>query len=132
LAIYKLYNAFTATAEGAVSVDIQFDGIITALTMHAHGDLDADGETYFVETSFLSGNTIASNDARGSLITVGEQASGTGANSHVSLAVSGLRIPVSSGERIHMHGILTGTADVKAQCYIYVEDNQDPRIRRRR
>ncbi len=134
MSIYKLRFNFSATAEGAVNIDIQFDGEITAYWWKINADMDADAEKYDIEVSFLSSNTTAINDARGSITQAGDQASGTPGflRSSVNAGLGGLRIPVVAGERVHMHGILTGTGSVDAACYLYVLDRADPRLRRRR
>lgn len=134
MTIYKLYNEFTSSADSGALLDIQFDGVITAIDWNVRADLDADTEAYNVELSFLSTNTFTVNDSRGSISMVGAQASGTpGFIDHVvAKGLSGLAIPVTAGERVHLHGTLAGTASVRAHCYLHVEDRADPRLRRRR
>lgn len=134
MSVYKLFNNFTASADAAAQLDVQFDGIITAVDWSVAGDLDADGENYGIEVSFLSTNTLGNNDSRGSLSEIRSQASGTPGfiRDGVNKGVSGLRVPVSAGERMFMHGALSGTANVNATCYIHVDDGADPRLRRRR
>jgi len=133
MSVYKLQNAFVATADSAASLDIQFDGIITALQWAIRSDMDADGEAWDAEVSFLSTRTIDSNDSRGSISQMSEMAAGTPGQSYGgNLGLSGLRIPVSAGERIHLHAQLNGTAIVNVTVYLHVEDTSDPRLRRRR
>lgn len=134
MSTYKLRNAFTGSDEDAAALDIQFPGILTAYWWSVTADLDADSESFLLEVSFLSSSTFLTNDARGSISVV----SGTGVGTpgfiypQINGGLSGLRIPVSAGERVHMHGSLSGTANVIASCYLYVEDSSDPRLRRRR
>jgi len=134
MSIYKLYASVAATADGIASLDIQFDGVITAIDWTVTGDLDADLEAYIAEVSFLSTNTLSANDSRGSLSQVGERAAGTPGFvvSRSQKTVSGLRVPVSAGERMYMHASLTGSGSMDATCYLHVEDTSDPRLRRRR
>jgi len=135
MSIYKLSGDFSATADSAFSLDVQFDGVITAIDWDANGDFDADLEAAEFEVSFLSSNTFAKNDARGSVSSISIRPNFTTsgmANSAVQKTVSGVRIAVSAGERIHLHGKLTGTNDCTATCYLHVEDSADPRLRRRR
>lgn len=134
MSVYTLRNNFTASADGGASLDVQFDGVITCLDWHVLADLDADGEIAAVEVSFLSSNTLGVNDARGSLSAIRMRAAGTPgfAVAAVNKAVSGIRVPVSAGERIYLHALLTGTADVTAGVHIHVDDAADPRLRRRR
>lgn len=136
MSVYKLYAAFTTTADSLASLDVQFDGIITCVDWSVMADLDANAEAFEAEVSFLSSRTIGKNDARGSISSIAAQAAGAEAAgfaiTQVNKPVSGLRIPVSAGERIHLHAELTTTADVKATVYLHVEDSADPRLRRRR
>jgi len=134
MTVYKLRKSFTVSLDDGASLDIQFDGRIVAFWWEVHSDLDADAESFQVEVSFLSSNALSSNDSRGSLTVAGAQASGTPGfiESSVNSGLSGLDIPVTRGERIHMHAILTGSGSVVATCYLYVDDRADPRIRRRR
>ncbi len=134
MSIYKLRNSFSVSADDAASLDIQFDGEMVAYWWAVSADMDADTEAFQVEVSFLSSNTLAANDARGSISTVQSSASGTPGFVVQDIAggLTGLRIPVIAGERIHMHGVLTGAASVLAAFYMYVNDRTDPRLRRRR
>jgi len=136
MTVYKLRNTLTVTADSVASLDVQFDGILKAFWWSIRANLDANDESYSVECSFLSTNTINSNDSRGSISVAGESAAGAEAAgfavSNVNSGLSGLDIMVSQGERIHMHGTLTGTGSVNATIYLYVEDRADPRLRRRR
>jgi len=134
LSIYKLRNLFAASADSGVSLDVQFDGTMTGYWWSIYADLDADGENYQVECSFLSSNTLAVNDARGSISTVQQFAAGTPGfiDSTVNAGLSMLNIPVTAGERVHLHAILFGTTNVLAAIYLYVDDRINPRIRRRR
>jgi len=133
MTVYKLKKGFSASADSAASLDIQFDGVLTAVWWSVKGDFDADGEKFDGEVSFLSSNTIAATDSRGSISSVSAQAAGTPSPTFgINSGISGLKIGVAQGERIHLHGILTTTADVECSVYLYVEDRGDPRLRRRR
>jgi len=134
MTVYKLRNTLTVTADSVAQLDVQFDGILKAFWWSIRADMDADSESYSVECSFLSTTTINANDSRGSIAQAAESASGTPGfvMSGVNSGLSGLDILVSQGERIHMHGVLTGTGSVNAAIYLYVEDRSDPRLRRRR
>jgi len=136
MSIYKLHNAFTASADSGASLDIQFDGLITVVDWACRADMDADAESFGAEVSFLSSSTFVTNDSRGSISMVRGQAGGAEAAGFswvgVNKSVSGLRIAVAAGERIHLHGVLGGSADLVATCYVHVEDTSDPRLRRRR
>ena len=137
MSIYKLRGAGTGGTEDSVaSLDIQADGFITAMSGWLRADCDADGDSMTAEISFLSTSTVASNDTRGSLFMVALHAIQVSAASTIlasdNHSVSGTRIPVSAGERVHLH--LVGTAAIvsTANIYIYVEDSLDPQFRRRR
>jgi len=136
MSVYKMYGLSTGGTEDSVaSLDIQFDGVITAIHGALYGDLDADTEAAAVEVSFLSSNTFATNDARGSLITLGSKMSLTtsGVAMHaVNSGVSNLNIPVTGGERVHLHFSCSASVVVNAQMYIYVDDAAPASLRRRR
>lgn len=137
MSIYKLRGPGTGGTEDSIAnLDIQFDGEIVAMLGTLSVDLDADAETSAVEVSFLSTNTFGVNDTRGSLFMMRIQASELTAVGHnlgaVNNSVSGVRIPVTAGERIHMH--ITSTAGVvcTAHVYMYVNDGTPSELRRRR
>ena len=134
MAIYKLRHLFAASQDSGVSLDIQFDGVLNAYWWSIYADLDADIENYQVECSFLSSNTLAVNDARGSISCCQSVASGTPGfiDNNVNAGLSGLQVPVVAGERVHLHAVLFGTTNVLAAIYLYVNDRVDQRLRRRR
>jgi len=137
MSVYKLRGAATGgTEDGIAALDIQFDGEIVAILGAMDGDLDADAETIACEVSFLSGNTTAINDTRGSLFMMRIRNAETSAVGNmpvaVNNAVSSLRIPVSAGERIFMHVIATAGVVSTSNVYIYVNDGTPADLRRRR
>ncbi len=134
MSVYKLYSAGAGgTENNAAALDVQFDGNITGLAMTSYGDFDAADESLSVEISFLSTGTFTSNDARGSLLMntnkLGVLTSGS--MGPMQMAVSGLKIPVNQGERIHLHISSTAGVVSQNQAYIYVDDGQDSSRRRR-
>ena len=136
MSVYKLFGAGTGgTQESVASLDVQFDGRITAIHGSANADMDADGESFQCEASFLSSTTIAVNDSRGSLFIMQAQMSLTTSgvmNGSLNSGVSGLNIPVAAGERIHLH--LGGASGVTSSTniYLYVDDDAPAALRRRR
>jgi len=133
MATYKLgVLQSVAVGDGVAALDIQFDGRITAIDWSMDADIDAADETTNAEVSFLSVNTIGSNDARGSIsackAAISLITSESGLTS-VNKTISGLSIPVAAGERIFLH--TTGSI-VGIEVYLYVEDDSDTRLRRRR
>jgi prefoldin subunit 5 len=133
VSIYKLYSPGTGGVQNSVaSFDVQLDGHIVAMHMSQMGDLDADLDYIAAEISFLSSNTFAVNDARGSLMITQAQVSGAAFGVQaVNDTVSGVRVPVSAGERIHLHLDATSGTTQTLQAHIYVEDGADPTQRRR-
>ena len=140
--IYKLFGTGSvgATVDGIASLDIQEDGIITAIAaiITATG-MDASGDLAKIEGSFMSSNTFAVNDTRGSLITVALAqnflTTGGGVGSP-NLAFGGLTIPIEAGERVFMHAIADAGVTPSGTIYLYVEDLRDvkgqrPKARRR-
>ncbi len=136
MSVYKLFGALTGSGQNAIaSLDVQFDGIITAMMMAADPDFDAADETFAAEISFLSTRTLDSNDSRGSLMVIRGRATLITAEpgvSAINVSVSGMRIPVTAGERIYMHGNSGAGVGASTTAFLYVEDTSDPRLRRRR
>jgi len=137
MSIYKLHGDSTGGTENALaSLDIQFTGEITAILMAAQVVLDADSESWRGEVSFLSTNTIDSNDARGSLamVTAGQVELTTSGVflGQANLSISGLNIPVTAGERVFCHSVASAGVTADFDIYLYVDDRADSRLRRRR
>lgn len=138
MSVYKLKGSATGDTENSVaSLDVQFDGVITGALLCGFADIDADAEFAACEASFLSTNTLSSNDARGSIIAgyIRGSAGGTPAtllDTSVNTSIGGVTIPVTAGERIHMH--CSGSTGVTGtyQVYLYVDDKANSDLRRRR
>lgn len=136
MSIYKLFGAGSGGTENDLaSLDIQFTGIIYAVSGVLVADADADLDTVQAEISFLSVNTISTNDARGSIFTL-EFFSTLITSGHqrlpAVLALGGLEIPVTAGERVHMHVAATASTNSRFTAYMYVRDTASPDLRRRR
>lgn len=136
MSVYKLAASISGGTENDLaSIDIQSDGTLYAVHAAVQCDLDADGEFARAEVSFLSTQTIGSNDSRGSIFGVAKRVSlttsGVG-DGGINAGLSGLRIPVMAGERVHLHANSTAGVTGGAEVYMYVEDRLDPNIRRRR
>lgn len=135
MTIYKLYSG--TAGDSVASLDIQLDGEIESILMSC----DASGvnlmdEGVQVEVSFLSTNTFAVNDSRGSLMII-QSRSGlltSGAlNSAINMSVSALGVPVAAGERIHLHILDIGTISGRTgMAYLYVRDKGVSRMAPRR
>lgn len=136
MSVYKLYAVGTGGTENSLAaLDIQFDGVITSIFMTMIHDGDANDEFANAEVSFLSTNTMASNDARGSLMIIGTQmgltTSGVATN-NVNASTGPVEIAVVAGERVHLHISASAGLGAQCQCYLYVVDGQAPALRRRR
>lgn len=133
MSTYKMAVAEAAgTGDGLAQLDIQFDGVLTAVDWAACFHLDAADEQGTCELSFLSANQIGNNDARGSISMIRQRLTSLTAEAGplgVNKSVTGLEIPVTRGERVYLH--LTGVVAV-VDCYLHVSDRSDPRLRRRR
>ncbi len=136
MSIYKLQgNGTGGTEESVGSLDIQFDGEINAIHGAMDADLDADLEVCAAEVSFLSSNTIGINDARGSLFQLRVRTNETGvgkSDGHANSAVSGIKVPVTAGERVHLHLVASAGVVSSNQFYLYVDDGAATGLRRRR
>ena len=138
MSVYKLAATGSGgTENGIAQLDVQFDGIITAIHGTAAHNANADTEVGDLEVSFISVNTIGQNDTRGSLFAMRSRYSlltavGTELVQQTA-AVGGLAIAVSAGERLWMHYVASATVVINADVYIYVEDGQGvPTAQRRR
>lgn len=133
MSIYKLFGAGSGGTENSLaSLDIQNEGVIVGIWGSLLGDLDADTETLSVEASFLSTNTIASNDARGSLFLLSAQTAGAANFLSQNAGISGLAIPVAAGERVHLHVVASAGVTCSAHIYLHVNDGASAELRRRR
>ena len=141
MSVIKLYVASSGTSLTSASIDIPADGVITALTVGMQiedaSPVITEGAT--AELSFLSSQTFATNDARGSLCQV---ARATAFADAARLVIEGsgfcvltpIRVPVNAGERIYLHVQADGSVVATAVAYLFVEDGLDqarPRIARR-
>lgn len=135
MTIYKLRA--NGNGDSLASLDIQIDGIITAIFMTGKGSgMDALNDGWMAEVSFLSSSTFTVNDVRGSLMTIQSEIgflTTGGCNTGVNANISSMEVPVSAGERIHMHILHLGTiSSATVHCYLYVLDKGTPRIPGRR
>lgn len=133
MSIYKLFGNGTGGPQDSVSsLDVQFDGVITSIFGTMFADLDTDLDQIIAEASFLSSNTTSVNDSRGSLLILMAAASVTFGVVAVNQGVGPTEIPVSAGERIHLHiNAATGVTST-VQFFMYVVDGAKPELRRRR
>ena len=137
MSIYKLSGTGTGGTEDALAqLDVQFDGIITAVTGHIRSTMTGAGQFATAEISFLSNNTVGTNDTRGSIFSVSTSVTGTTSGffqgtQHNNAA--GLAVRLNAGERIWLHFSASAGLASEGQIYVYVEDGQDvPTAQRRR
>lgn len=133
-----IYKMFANTAgDSQASSDVQLDGTIRAMLMSARFDgCDGLNDGGQAECSFLSTNSFAANDVRGSLMmlqsTSGMLTSGM-LQTAMNIDISSLEIPVNAGERIHLHTALFGGATaIEVHVYLYVLDRGVARTAARR
>jgi len=124
---YKMESTGTtgATDNSIVSVDIQDDGFIEAILADLSGNgMDALDDNCAMEVAFGSTNSFGNNDVRGSIVMLRMQlqflTSGAGALGKTANLSFGKGIPVSAGERIHMHLLATAGVTARGICYLYV------------
>ena len=136
MSVYKLYFNIVADLDSVASLDIQNDGYITGLSwfMTPVG-CDALNDGVAAEVSFMSTNTFNVSDVRGSIDMVGSVINfltSGGGNMAVVKNMENLKVPVNAGERIHLHGNITGGGTAATHVYLYVEDGvEDTKPRRR-
>lgn len=121
--IYTLYKSFTATADAGATVTMAQKGRVVGIALSVAGDLDADNEFFQVEVGAVPTCQSRTNDSQGCLATVkaynGLLTSGAingSANNYFPC-----NFPVEAGDKIYMHGVLTGTTSVDATALVYVE-----------
>jgi hypothetical protein len=137
VSVYKLAGTGAGgTENGLAQLDVQFDGIITAIFGSIDLDAAANGNEAVYEASFLSVNTIGTNDTRGSLFQIRSKAVITAAGTMQSaenVGIGGLAITVNAGERLWLHAVVTAAIVSEGAVFIYVEDGQAvPTAQRRR
>lgn len=122
--IIQLFAAGTATADDAAAVDIPEDGRISAIQWGANAELNASGESFIAELSFLSTNLFTQNDARGMISVIRSEAglltSGMGITAmNLQVLIEDLR--VAGGERIHLHVNVSSGVAFDVACLIHLE-----------
>lgn len=121
--IYTLYKAFTATADAAVNVQMQQNGTIRQIEISTNPDLDADGELYAVEVGLATTMQGRIHDSVGALAVVNEGVGLAGAAGGLPLGKNVIvpcAVPVKAGDKVYLHGLLSGTADVKCTVLLTV------------
>ena len=136
MSVYKL-SAAISSADSIAQIDIRADGILYATSIHIRAQaMDALNDYCTAEVSFGSVSSIAINDSLQAIAmhTVVQNfltsGGGVGSASH---AISGLRIHVFGGERLHLHARLVAASGV-IDALLYVDDGdtdlKPPRRRR--
>jgi len=134
--VYKIAGNVTSTGLMA-SIDVPADGRIlgAVLTIDLTSNAGADCAGN-VEVSFSSSAVMGTNDARAAIVGgyVRQDLTTSGAsNPTVHVTTPPIDIPVQSGERLYMHGIVEGSPTVlDAQCYLYIDSSGPSRPAPRR
>lgn len=120
------------------ALDIPTDGDIVGIKWAGASNLDTDDDSMLAEVSFLSTNTLATNDARGMIDSIRQQgvivttgAFDGGINFFTPMPDG---LPTVAGERVHLHISLTAGAAVSLTCQIHLRTRTSPvrRSQRRR
>lgn len=137
--LIQMWGAGTGGAEDAVgTVDIPFDGNISATDWAVSATFDAIGEFLYAELSFIATNQNNRNDARGVISSIrsefGALTSG-GSNTSVNIQrlVNDLR--VQGGERLHLHLVASAGLVSNVNLLVHLETragNTQRRAGRRR
>lgn len=138
--IYKLFGQAVAgaTSDSLATVDIQDDGFIEGVLLNvAPRDADALGDQLAMEISFSSSNTFTNNDVRSSIALIGTRQAfltSGGGPSNGTIFLSFMKgIPLTAGERIHMHVVASAGVTGECTAYLYtVTDRGSRRTTRRR
>ncbi len=129
-----------ATTTGGVqsaltSIDVPSNGALIGVEWAVSLDGDADGDTFDAELSFGSTSSLASNDTRSRISTVGIGFAGAAAAPFIPAANSYSQlpdIPVGMGERIYLHSSATAAVVGRIQCNLHFDFNLDKAMVRRR
>jgi len=137
----KMFVSATGTTDAEATADIQADGTIEAIALGVdvtNNATPADGDGGSAELSFMSSNSFGINDVRGSLCTASARFVGAaaadglmGVASTPLCILTPIKVPVSAGERLHLH-LRPVNNTVVATCYIMINDGFDSRARLRR
>lgn len=124
--MYKLYGTATSSTDAVAQLDIQKAGSIQVVMLD-FGVIGADAldDGGVVEISFASVSGFATNDTRSAIISLrhhqGFLTTGGGPTGK-SMVIPNLDIPVGAGERLWMHIQVSGTATIRAHCFLFVDD----------
>lgn len=135
--IYKLYGSVSgALGNSIASLDIQNDGFIEGVLMNLWGTgMDALNDIVQLEVSFGSQQSFTQNDIRASIahIVLIQQflTSGGGAQANTAFMSFQKGIPISAGERIHMHGNASAGTVMAGNAYLYTVTTNSNRVARR-
>lgn len=131
---------YAATAsDSAANIDVPADGEIVGVLLEVTAQtLDADGDAAGGEVSFGSSSQFTTNDARNALATCNIRGSNVSANvgvmssQRVYVEFGGDGVPVSAGERIHLHTRVAGGASSPVvRAILYFKFAGTLRVRRR-
>lgn len=124
MSIYKLFS--TTDGDGAASLDVIENGVITGVYFSGYAALSADGDSFEAEVSFASTSGFSTNDTKSSLAKVATEVelvtSGQPQNG-INIMVAPLEIPVQQGERLYLHTATpVGAAAIRISAYVYCKD----------
>lgn len=120
--IYTLYKAFTATTDAAVNVIVIASARLVAVQWATIADLDADGEQYRLEVGWATTMQSGINDSQGAISCIAEALALTTSGIGVtrSNVVHPCDYPLKAGDKIYLHGLLTGVGLVNASVILHV------------
>lgn len=121
--IYQLYAAIAADTDDAAHVDIQRPGMLHTVGLVVTPTLSNGTGQIELEVSFSSTGQIRTNDAHGPIfghgVTFALNTSG-GYALGSSVYVPGLAIMLKAGDRLYLHGEVTGTILPYVRAFLYV------------
>jgi hypothetical protein len=122
--IIGMYAAGTGgTENAAATIDVPEDGFITGIDWDCTADMDADGEAFACELSFIATSQLIQNDVRGRISSVGTTMSLTtsGVSNPPLQKYVSMNTPVFAGERIHLHLVTTSGMTSTARCNVHLD-----------
>ena len=134
--IIGMTSLVSGGSEDAIAqIDIPVDGFLVGIDWDARIDLDADGETFEAELSFIATNQTTQNDIRGRISSISAMmfllTSGSNMSS-IQKWLGNLEIAVSAGERLYLHAVSTAGVSGRIHCNLHLDLGQSTRRAARR
>lgn len=134
--IYRIYNSGAANTTTTQSVDVRDDDVIESVSLQTAGVTFTDGDTCYVELSWLSTPSKGINDTNGVIwqnwFTNELTTSGAAQSSSTVQNWFASPIKIEAGERLYLHVVSTGTGTFPTYATITTSKGGTKRAQARR